>query len=66
MVIFVELLTSDFCVYQGMTTLINQVHKIKGHARVFETNLKQYEYVQPNYVLWEFLFDSNTFKNNNN
>jgi hypothetical protein len=30
-----------FCVYQGITTLINSAYKNKGHAQVVRTNLKQ-------------------------
>jgi hypothetical protein len=30
-----------FCVYQGITTLINSAYKTKGHAQVVATNLKQ-------------------------
>jgi hypothetical protein len=30
-----------FCVYQGITTLINLTYKNRGHAQVVETNLKQ-------------------------
>jgi hypothetical protein len=30
-----------FCVYQGITTLINSAYKNKGHAQVVATNLKQ-------------------------
>jgi hypothetical protein len=30
-----------FCVYQGMTTLINLAYKNRGHAQVVATNLKQ-------------------------
>jgi hypothetical protein len=30
-----------FCVYQGITTLINPAYKIRGHAQVVVTNLKQ-------------------------
>jgi hypothetical protein len=30
-----------FCVYQGLTTLINSAYKNRGHAQVVATNLKQ-------------------------
>jgi hypothetical protein len=30
-----------FCVYQGMTTLINSTYKNRGHAQVVASNLKQ-------------------------
>jgi hypothetical protein len=30
-----------FCVYQGITTLINSTYKNMGHAQVVGTNLKQ-------------------------
>jgi hypothetical protein len=30
-----------FCVYQGITTLINSAYKNRGHAQVVTTNLKQ-------------------------
>jgi hypothetical protein len=30
-----------FCVYQGITTLINLAYKKRGHAQVVGTNLKQ-------------------------
>jgi hypothetical protein len=30
-----------FCVYQGITTLINLAYKNRGYAQVVETNLKQ-------------------------
>jgi hypothetical protein len=30
-----------FCVYQGITTLINSTYKNRGHAQVVGTNLKQ-------------------------
>jgi hypothetical protein len=30
-----------FCVYQGITTLINLAYKNRGHAQVVATNLKQ-------------------------
>jgi hypothetical protein len=30
-----------FCVYQGITTLINSAYKNRGHAQVVATNLKQ-------------------------
>jgi hypothetical protein len=30
-----------FCVYQGITTLINSDYKNRGHAQVVATNLKQ-------------------------
>jgi hypothetical protein len=30
-----------FCVYQGITTLINSSYKNRGHAQVAGTNLKQ-------------------------
>jgi hypothetical protein len=30
-----------FCVYQGITTLINSTYKNMGHAQVVTTNLKQ-------------------------
>jgi hypothetical protein len=30
-----------FCVYQGITTLINSPYKNRGHAQVVGTNLKQ-------------------------
>jgi hypothetical protein len=30
-----------FCVYQGVTTLINSAYKNRGHAQVVATNLKQ-------------------------
>jgi hypothetical protein len=30
-----------FCVYQGITTLINSAYKSMGHAQVVGTNLKQ-------------------------
>jgi hypothetical protein len=30
-----------FCVYQGITTLINSAYKNRGHAQVIGTNLKQ-------------------------
>jgi hypothetical protein len=30
-----------FCVYQGITTLINWAYKNRGHAQVVGTNLKQ-------------------------
>jgi hypothetical protein len=30
-----------FCVYQGITTLINSAYKNWGHAQVVATNLKQ-------------------------
>jgi hypothetical protein len=30
-----------FCVYQGITTLINLTYKNRGHAQVDATNLKQ-------------------------
>jgi hypothetical protein len=30
-----------FCVYQGITTLINLAYKNRGHAHVVATNLKQ-------------------------
>jgi uncharacterized protein YbgA (DUF1722 family) len=30
-----------FCVYQGITTLINSAYKNRGHAQVVVTNLKQ-------------------------
>jgi hypothetical protein len=30
-----------FCVYQGITTLINSAYKNSGHAQVIATNLKQ-------------------------
>jgi hypothetical protein len=30
-----------FCVYQGITTLINSGYKNRGHAQVVGTNLKQ-------------------------
>jgi hypothetical protein len=30
-----------FCVYQGITTLINSAYKNRGHAQVVGTNLKQ-------------------------
>jgi hypothetical protein len=30
-----------FCVYQGITTLINPAYKNKGHAQVVGTNLKE-------------------------
>jgi hypothetical protein len=30
-----------FCVYQGITTLINLAYKNRGHAQVIGTNLKQ-------------------------
>jgi hypothetical protein len=30
-----------FCVYQGITTLINLAYKNRGHAQVVGTNLKQ-------------------------
>jgi hypothetical protein len=30
-----------FCVYQGITTLINLVYQNRGHAQVDATNLKQ-------------------------
>jgi hypothetical protein len=30
-----------FCVYQGITTLINSAYKNRGHAEVVATNLKQ-------------------------
>jgi hypothetical protein len=30
-----------FCVYQGITTLINLAYKNSGHAQVVATNLKQ-------------------------
>jgi uncharacterized protein YbgA (DUF1722 family) len=31
-----------FCVYQGITTLINLAYKNRGHAQVVTTNLKQW------------------------
>jgi hypothetical protein len=30
-----------FCVFQGMTTLINWAYKNRGHAQLVVTNLKQ-------------------------
>jgi uncharacterized protein YbgA (DUF1722 family) len=30
-----------FCVYQGITTLINSAYKNRGHVQVVATNLKQ-------------------------
>jgi hypothetical protein len=30
-----------FCVYQGITTLINSAYKNRGHAQVVPTNIKQ-------------------------
>jgi hypothetical protein len=30
-----------FCVYQGISTLINSAYKNRGHAQVVATNLKQ-------------------------
>jgi hypothetical protein len=30
-----------FCVYQGITTLINPAYKNRGHAQVVAANLKQ-------------------------
>jgi hypothetical protein len=30
-----------YCVYQGITTLINSAYKNRGHAQVVATNLKQ-------------------------
>jgi hypothetical protein len=30
-----------FCVYQGITTLINLAYKNRGHAQVVATNIKQ-------------------------
>jgi hypothetical protein len=30
-----------FCVYQGITTLINSAYKNRGHAQVVATNLNQ-------------------------
>jgi uncharacterized protein YbgA (DUF1722 family) len=30
-----------FCVYQGITTLINSAYKNMGHAQVVATNLKE-------------------------
>jgi hypothetical protein len=30
-----------FCVYQGITTLINSAYQNRGHAQVVATNLKQ-------------------------
>jgi hypothetical protein len=30
-----------FCVYQGITTLINSAYKNRGHAQVVAANLKQ-------------------------
>jgi hypothetical protein len=30
-----------FCVYQGITTLINSAYKNRGHEQVVGTNLKQ-------------------------
>jgi hypothetical protein len=30
-----------FCVYEGITTLINPAYKNRGHAQVVGTNLKQ-------------------------
>jgi hypothetical protein len=30
-----------FCVYQGLTTLINSAYKNRGHAQVVATNVKQ-------------------------
>jgi hypothetical protein len=30
-----------FCIYQGITTLINSAYKNRGHAQVVGTNLKQ-------------------------
>jgi hypothetical protein len=30
-----------FCVYQGITTLINLTYQNRGHAQVVATNLKQ-------------------------
>jgi hypothetical protein len=30
-----------FCVYQGITTLINSAYKNRGHAHVVGTNLKK-------------------------
>jgi hypothetical protein len=30
-----------FCVYQGITTLINSAYENRGHAQVVGTNLKQ-------------------------
>jgi DNA-binding PadR family transcriptional regulator len=30
-----------FCVYQGITTLINSAYKNRGHAQVVATNLEQ-------------------------
>jgi hypothetical protein len=30
-----------FCVYQGITTLINSAYKNRGYAQVVATNLKQ-------------------------
>jgi hypothetical protein len=30
-----------FCIYQGITTLINSAYKNRGHAQVVATNLKQ-------------------------
>jgi hypothetical protein len=30
-----------FCVYQGITTLINSAYKNRGHTQVVGTNLKQ-------------------------
>jgi hypothetical protein len=30
-----------FCVYQGITTLINLTYKNRGHTQVVATNLKQ-------------------------
>jgi phosphate starvation-inducible membrane PsiE len=33
-----------FCVYLGITTLINLVYRNRGHAEVVATNLKQRMY----------------------
>jgi hypothetical protein len=30
-----------FCVYQGITTLINSAYKNRGHAQVVATNVKK-------------------------
>jgi hypothetical protein len=36
-----EILLTRFCVYQGITTLINLAYKNRGHAQVVAANLKK-------------------------
>jgi hypothetical protein len=47
-----------FCVYQGITTLINLVYKNRGHAQVVGTNLRQRMMYNLTMSCWRVLFDT--------